>query len=77
LSATVRHSQAGQGRPPAAFTIATIPARTGSGRPSQRSATNAKSADFRAKSAKQNAKSFWSVAEVLDWEYDASRGPRF
>jgi hypothetical protein len=40
------------------LTIAMMPARTASGKASQRSTTSAKSGDFRVKSAKQNAKSF-------------------
>jgi hypothetical protein len=56
----------------AVLTIAMIPARIASGKPSQRSATSARSADFSAKSAKQDAKSFPAVLEVLDSEQDAS-----
>jgi hypothetical protein len=41
---------------PATLTIATMPARTASGKASQRSTSRAKSGDFWAKSAKQDAK---------------------
>jgi hypothetical protein len=52
----------------AAFTIATIPALNASGKASQHSTTTAKSGFFFVKSAKQDAKSFWVIAEVFDWE---------
>jgi hypothetical protein len=58
-------SSRGQAHQPAgcARTIAMIPARIAAGRLSHRSATRAKSGDFRAKSAKQDAKSRASSAE--------------
>src|SRR5262249_32311206 len=56
----------------AALTIATMPARTASGRSSQRSTSRAKSGDFRAKSAKQDAKTVSPLLslspEVQLWE---------
>jgi len=50
----------------AALTIATIPARTASGSVSHRSTNSTKSGDFRAKSAKQDAKTFSLSPEVLE-----------
>jgi hypothetical protein len=47
------------------LTIATTPAFSASGKASHRSTTSAKPADFLAKSAKQNAKSFSASPEVL------------
>jgi len=43
-----------------------MPARTASGRLSHRSTNSAKSGDFRAKSAKQDAKTFSLSPEVLE-----------
>lgn len=67
-------SRVGQGRLQeagvAAFTIATMPARTASGRLSHRSTKRAKSADFRPKSAKQDAKSTGRCSEAVEMASD-------
>jgi hypothetical protein len=53
-----------------AFTIATMPARIASGSASQRSATSAKSGDFRAKSAKQDAKTSGTISGLASEDED-------
>jgi hypothetical protein len=50
-----------------------MPARSASGRLSQRSINSAKSGDFRAKSAKQDAKTFSPSPEVLESSVVAER----
>jgi hypothetical protein len=49
----------------AALTMATMPARTASGTLPQRSTSRARSADFRAKTAKQDAKFSSPLSDVL------------
>jgi hypothetical protein len=71
ISIISQHTQLGlpSGARPATLTIATMPARTASGKASQRSTSMAKSGDFWAKSAKQDAKTFspafWLSPEEL------------
>jgi hypothetical protein len=62
---------------PVALTIATMPARTASGRLSQRFTNSAKSGDFRAKSAKQDAKFSSGLTEVFDKPGDTDGLLRF